>query len=134
MTFQSVVGCNPPRQGRNILMSRPLLYFPAIVETPGPMFITKPFITNRRLRFALVGCGRISANHFDAIEKHAERAEIVGVADIDPAALDRAAARTGAPGFPTLQALLAGCDADVVILATPSGINSAQAIAVAAAG
>jgi UDP-N-acetyl-2-amino-2-deoxyglucuronate dehydrogenase len=98
------------------------------------MFVTGPLITGRKVRFALVGCGRISANHFDAIEKHAERAEIVGVADIDPAALDRAAARTGAPGFPTLQALLAGCDADVVILATPSGIHSEQAIAVAAAG
>ena len=98
------------------------------------MFVTGPLITGRKIRFALVGCGRISANHFDAIEKHAERAEIVGVADIDPSALDRAAARTGAPGFPTLQALLAGCDADVVILATPSGIHSEQAIAVAAAG
>ena len=108
--------------------------FPAIVETPGPMFITKPFVTDRRIRFALVGCGRISENHFAAIEKHADRAELVGVCDVDPAALTRAEERTGAPGFRTLDALLAGTDADVVILATPSGLHAEQAIQVAAAG
>ena len=56
------------------------------------MFITKPFVTDRRIRFALVGCGRISENHFNAIEKHADRAELVGVCDVDPAALARAEA------------------------------------------
>ena len=99
------------------------------------MFITKPFITDRRIRFALVGCGRISANHFDAIEKHADRAELVGVCDVDPAALARA--RSSAPGrrrFRSLEALLAGTDADVVILATPSGLHADQAVQVAAAG
>ena len=98
------------------------------------MFVTGPLITGRKIRFALVGCGRISANHFDALERHAPHAELVGVCDIDPAALERAVARTGAPGFPSLPALLAGCDADVVILATPSGLHSEQAMAVAAAG
>jgi UDP-N-acetyl-2-amino-2-deoxyglucuronate dehydrogenase len=98
------------------------------------MFVTGPLITDRKIRFALVGCGRISANHFDALEKHADRAELVGVCDIDPAALERAVTRTGAPGFASLQALLAGCAADVVILATPSGMHSEQAILVAAAG
>jgi len=97
------------------------------------MFVTRPFITDRRIRFALVGCGRISANHFDALERHGERAELVGVCDIDPAALVRATERTGAPGFAALEQLLAGCDADVVILATPSGLHAEQAIAVAAA-
>ncbi|MFL5495535.1 MAG: Gfo/Idh/MocA family protein [Gemmatimonadales bacterium] len=97
------------------------------------MFITKPFVTDRKIRFALVGCGRISANHFDALERHAERAELVGVCDIDPTALCRAEERTGAPGFRSLDALLAGTDADVVILATPSGLHSKQAVQVAAA-
>ena len=90
------------------------------------MFITKPFIRDRRIRFALVGCGRISANHFDALEKHAERAELVGVCDIDPEALAEAEERTGAPGFRTLDAMLAGTDADIVILATPSGCTPSR--------
>jgi len=98
------------------------------------MFITKPFIANRRIRFALVGCGRISENHFIAIEKHADRAELVGVCDIDPAALGRAEARTGAPGFRSLEALLAGTSADIVILATPSGLHPRQAMQAARAG
>ena len=98
------------------------------------MFITKPFVTDRRIRFALVGCGRISANHFDAIEKHSGRAELVGIGDVDPAALARAEERTGAPGFRTLDAMLAGTNADIVILATPSGLHADQAVQVAEAG
>ena len=48
---------------------------------------------SRKIRFALVGCGRISANHFDALEKHAEQAELVDVCDIDPEALQKAVDR-----------------------------------------
>jgi UDP-N-acetyl-2-amino-2-deoxyglucuronate dehydrogenase len=98
------------------------------------MFITKPFVRDRKIRFALVGCGRISANHFDALERHADRAELVGVCDIDPQALCLAEERTGAPAFRTIDALLAGSAADIVILATPSGIHAEQAVLVAAAG
>jgi UDP-N-acetyl-2-amino-2-deoxyglucuronate dehydrogenase len=98
------------------------------------MFITKPFVKDRKIRFALVGSGRISANHFDALDRHKDRAELVGVCDIDAEALTRAEVRTGAPGFRSLEAMLAGTDADVVILATPSGLHADQAIQVAAAG
>jgi UDP-N-acetyl-2-amino-2-deoxyglucuronate dehydrogenase len=98
------------------------------------MFITKPFIRDRKIRFALVGCGRISSNHFDALEKHAERAELVGVCDIEADALATAEARTGAAGFRSLEAMLAGTDADIVIVATPSGIHAHQAEQIAAAG
>jgi UDP-N-acetyl-2-amino-2-deoxyglucuronate dehydrogenase len=98
------------------------------------MFITLPPILDRKIRFALTGCGRISGNHFDALQKHAERAELVGVCDIDPGALDRAVERTGAPGFRSLDTMLANTDADVIILATPSGLHSDQAVQVAEAG
>lgn len=98
------------------------------------VFVRKPGITGRKVRVALVGCGRISANHFDSISAHAADAELVGVADLDPAALQRAVARTGAPGFPSLEALLEGSTPDLVILATPSGLHAAQAIQVARAG
>jgi UDP-N-acetyl-2-amino-2-deoxyglucuronate dehydrogenase len=98
------------------------------------MFITKPFVRDRKIRFALVGCGRISANHFDALDRHQDRAELVGVCDIDAEALAGAERRTGAPGFGSLDALLAGTDADVVILSTPSGLHADQATRVAAAG
>jgi UDP-N-acetyl-2-amino-2-deoxyglucuronate dehydrogenase len=98
------------------------------------MFITKPFVRDRKIRFALVGCGRISANHFDALDRHKDRAELVAVCDIDAEALAKAEVRTGAPGFRSLDALLAGTDPDIVILSTPSGIHADEAIQVAATG
>jgi len=94
----------------------------------------RPPVTGRKVRFAVLGCGRIAGNHFDAIAQHAERCELVGVCDTDPAALAAAVARTGAPGFATLAAMLAGCPADCVVIATPSGLHSGQAQEVAAAG
>ena len=88
----------------------------------------------RKLRFALVGCGRISANHFEALERHRERAELVAVCDTRAGALAAAVERTGATGFATLSELLAASDADIVTQATPSGLHPQQAIEVARAG
>jgi UDP-N-acetyl-2-amino-2-deoxyglucuronate dehydrogenase len=91
-------------------------------------------ITDRPVRFALVGCGRISANHIEALKRHAGRADLVAVCDNQPAALARAVQATGVPGYDSLAALLAGSDADIVSLATPSGLHPRQALQVAAAG
>src|SRR5687768_17544740 len=91
-------------------------------------------ITGRKIRFAIVGCGRIAANHFNALAQHAERAELVAVCDIDPKALASAVEKTKAKGYPTLEALLAESNADAVVLCTPSGLHAAQGIKVAVAG
>lgn len=91
-------------------------------------------ILDRPIRFALVGCGRIAKNHIAAIAKHADRAQLVAVCDTQPKALQEAVQASGATGFGSLDALLAGSDADIVVLATPSGLHSQQAIQVAKAG
>ena len=91
-------------------------------------------ISNRRIRFALVGCGRIAAKHVEALASHKERAELVAVCDSDAAAVDRMARQAGVPGYPTLERVLAETNADVVVLATPSGLHAAQTIAAAEAG
>jgi len=91
-------------------------------------------IVGRRIRIALVGCGRIAGKHFEAIATHGERLELVAVCDSDPAALRTAVERTGARGFGSLGELLAGCDADLVVLCTPSGLHPAQTLQIAAAG
>lgn len=91
-------------------------------------------IRDRKIRFALTGCGRIAGNHFSALEKHSERAELVAVCDSDPVALEKAVARTGAKGYRSHQSMVEDCPADIVAIATPSGLHSAQAIAVAKAG
>jgi UDP-N-acetyl-2-amino-2-deoxyglucuronate dehydrogenase len=91
-------------------------------------------ITDRKIRVALLGCGRIAANHFDAIEKHAADLELVDVCDVNEQALERAMARTGAKGHRRLSAMLAETSADVVVLTTPSGLHANQAIEVAQSG
>ena len=91
-------------------------------------------ISGRKIRFALVGCGRIAANHFAAIRQHADRAELVSVCDVAPDALKAAAERTGAKPYTNLASMLKETDADAVILTTPSGLHSEQAIEIAATG
>lgn len=91
-------------------------------------------ITDRKIRFALVGCGRIAQNHFAALKQHADRAELVSVCDIDAKALEAATKLTAAMPFSSLSSMLAGTMADIVILTTPSGLHPEQAIEVAASG
>jgi UDP-N-acetyl-2-amino-2-deoxyglucuronate dehydrogenase len=102
-----------------------------------PMRQSHSLVKDRKVRFALIGCGRIAQNHFEAVKKHADRAELVAVADIDATALAEAEAKTGARGFRSLTELLAAraeLGIDCVVLTTPSGLHPRQAIEVAQAG
>lgn len=108
-------------------------------------------ITGRPIRIALAGCGRISRNHIKAIATHHERAELVALCDTQPERLKQAQqlvveAAQEHPGaaispaqFSTYPELLDAAQAsttpvDLVVLATPSGLHSAQVIAAAEAG
>ncbi len=98
------------------------------------MHVRRDPVIDRKVRFALVGCGRIANNHFEAVSKHASRCELTDVCDTDPVALAAAVAKTGARGHSTLTAMLATTKADCVTLTTPSGLHAAQAAEVAGAG
>jgi UDP-N-acetyl-2-amino-2-deoxyglucuronate dehydrogenase len=91
-------------------------------------------IRGRHIRFAVVGCGRISIQHFEALRAHAEHAALVAVCDSDDVALQTAARSTGAKGYRSLRDLLANSDCDAVALCTPSGLHPWQAIQVAQSG
>jgi UDP-N-acetyl-2-amino-2-deoxyglucuronate dehydrogenase len=91
-------------------------------------------IRDRRVRFALVGCGRIAQNHLSALNRHLERAELVAVCDVDQGARARAAEESGAKPYGSLTELLSESDADVVVLATPSGLHPEQTIQIARTG
>lgn len=110
-----------------------------------------PPITDRRIRIALVGCGRISRNHIKAIAVHHERAELVAICDTQPERMEQAheliteaaaeypGAATNPAQFNTYSELLESSSsnvtqADLVVLATPSGLHSRQVIAAAEAG
>ncbi len=98
------------------------------------MFQRVPIIKDRKIRFAVAGCGRIASKHFEAIAEHSDSIELVGVCDDQRDRLQKAVELTGATGFPKLGQLLAGADPDIVVLATPSGLHSAQAIQIAEFG
>jgi len=91
-------------------------------------------INGREIRFALVGCGRISGKHFESFRQHRESAELVAVCDIDKAALEHAVAETGAGGFNSLDTMLASGGFDTLVIATPSGLHADQGIKAAKAG
>jgi len=90
-----------------------------------------PIISDRKIRIALVGCGRISNNHFSAIEKHEDRLKLVDICDTNSVVLEKAMSHVGAPGHTSLSALLKKTTADMVILATPSGLHAQQTIQIA---
>lgn len=93
-----------------------------------------PAITDRKIRFALVGCGRISKNHINSIKTHSENAELVSICDTNPETLKAAAAETGAKPYAKLSDMLAETNADIVAVCTPSGLHPEQAVEIAASG
>ena len=93
-------------------------------------------VTDRKIRVALVGCGRIAGKHFDAIAAHSEDLELIAVCDSNPERLHAAVERSGGevPGFASVTQMLTGSDADLVVLATPSGLHPAQTVEIAESG
>lgn len=91
-------------------------------------------ILDRKIKAALVGCGRISKNHFEAIRQHADNIELVAICDTDRSILNETQKKYNVPSFTNFLDLLVKSDADLVILCTPSGMHPAQTIAAAKAG
>ena len=59
------------------------------------MHIRRSPINDRKIRFALAGCGRIAQNHFEAIKRHSARCELTDICDDNHAALQTAASAAG---------------------------------------
>ncbi|NTV92272.1 MAG: Gfo/Idh/MocA family oxidoreductase [Chlorobiaceae bacterium] len=85
-------------------------------------------ITDRKIRIAVTGCGRISKNHFAAIEKHADCLELAALCDINPKSLEEHQERHKVPGYRRLEELLKAEKIDIVALCTPSGLHSSETI------
>lgn len=90
-----------------------------------------PIIDGRKIRVALVGCGRIANNHFSAIQQHSDRLALVDVCDVNPDALAKAVDFCGAAGHSSLDSLLSTTSADLVVLTTPSGLHPDQTVQIA---
>ena len=87
----------------------------------------------KAFRLGLLGCGRISRNHFDAIAA-AEGLTLAAVADIDPARAQRAGEEQRVPSYASLDEMLKSQQLDIVAICTPSGLHAAHGVQAARAG
>ncbi|MBL4774432.1 MAG: Gfo/Idh/MocA family oxidoreductase [Mariprofundus sp.] len=82
--------------------------------------------SDRKIRIAVVGCGRISKNHFGSIEKHADELELVAVCDVNAEVLESHASQYGVNGYRNLEDMLEKEDIDLISICTPSGLHADQ--------
>lgn len=90
-------------------------------------------IKDRKIKIAVVGCGRISKNHFDSIKELSSEFELVALCDNDSQKLTEHAERYNVPGYSSIDELLELADLDLVSLCTPSGLHATQTIKAAKA-
>ena len=85
------------------------------------------------IRIALVGCGRISRNHFDAIAR-VDGLALAAVCDADATRARAAGEANDVPWFTAYDAMLAEAPCDAVTICTPSGLHPQHGIQAARAG
>src|SRR5262245_59641433 len=90
-------------------------------------------MSDRDFRVGVVGCGRISKNHFDAIHR-VDGLTLGAVADAEVERAHVAGEHLGVPWFRTLDQMLKSAQVDVVAICTPSGLHAEQGAAAARAG
>jgi UDP-N-acetyl-2-amino-2-deoxyglucuronate dehydrogenase len=84
-------------------------------------------IQDRRIRVGVVGCGRISKNHFASIEKHQSELELAAICETDAKVLAEHAQTFRVPAYRDLETMLEQEKLDLVVLCTPSGTHPDQA-------
>jgi UDP-N-acetyl-2-amino-2-deoxyglucuronate dehydrogenase len=89
--------------------------------------------TLSQIRIAHVGCGRISANHFEAIDR-IDGLALAAVCDVVESRARAAGEKWGVPFFTNYEQMLAKVPCEAVSIATPSGLHPAHGIAAARAG
>lgn len=89
----------------------------------------------KKLNFAIVGCGRVSYKHLNALDELKDHANIVAVCDIDKVkALDKAT-KYNVPYYTDYHTMLSSHkDIDVVNILTPTGYHAQHVIDIAAYG
>jgi len=93
-----------------------------------------PIIKDRKIRVAVVGCGRISKKHFGSIKEHEEDFELVAVCDSALSVMKSHSEEYNVPGYTNLDSMLEQEKLDAVVLCTPSGIHPVQTIKAAETG
>lgn len=87
------------------------------------------------VRFGIVGCGRVSPKHFEALAGQIQNAAVVAVCDTNIERAKKAGAEYGVPAFESAAAMIKGCpEIDVVSILTPSGLHAELAVLAAQSG
>lgn len=81
----------------------------------------------KKYKFALVGCGRISKKHIDAINNIKE-AELVSVSDSQIERAEKVGRELNIPYYDSYDKMLKNEDVDIVNILTPSGYHPAHTI------
>jgi UDP-N-acetyl-2-amino-2-deoxyglucuronate dehydrogenase len=84
-------------------------------------------------KMALAGCGRISKNHFEAIQG-VEEFILTGVCDVDKSRAEKAGKEQDVPFFFDLNEMISNIEIDIISICTPSGIHAKQGIIAAENG
>lgn len=92
------------------------------------------FAKEKKIRIAIVGCGRISKNHFLSVAKHADSLLLVSLCDNQLGVMESHVKQYGVNGYLSMQEMLEKEDIDIVSICTPSGIHSEQVIQAAGYG
>lgn len=80
------------------------------------------------VRFALLGCGRVSSRHVDALIHKSTGCELVAVCDTVVERARAYARELGVPAFASAPEMYAALPIDVVDIATPSGFHAEHAL------
>lgn len=87
----------------------------------------------KKIKLGLLGCGRISGKHFEAIERLKE-IEVVAVCDIVKERADNAAKLTNAKAYYKYEEMLENEKLDLISICTPSGMHPEHGIKAAQKG
>tara|TARA_B100001175_G_C19441196_1_gene606332 strand:- start:250 stop:1305 length:1056 start_codon:yes stop_codon:yes gene_type:complete len=83
-------------------------------------------IKDRKIRTAIVGCGRISKNHFEAIKEHQDNIDLISICDTDKNIISEHQSKYGVKGYFDLNNMLSNEDLDLVVICSPSGMHAEQ--------
>ena len=93
-----------------------------------------PILNDRKLRIAVVGCGRISKNHFGSIEKHQDDIDLVAICDNNKDVLAKHKDQYCVKGYLKLEEMLEHENLDLIAICTPSGVHPDQVVMAAQHG
>lgn len=94
----------------------------------------KQTINDRKIRLAIVGCGRISKNHFNAVDAYKDDLELIALCETNKTHAEAYEKKYNIPNYSSLELMLKDKQPDLISICTPSGLHPEQTILAARYG